>query len=112
VKMDCEGCECDSLGSASEDTLRRIRFISGEYHDITRFYRVMTEKLYQTHYVSLVGEGRGNFFCERIGEAVTILSPSREGTLGVRPTMCDEPIDWHPFREEFVLPHERAVQGL
>lgn len=112
MKMDCEGCECDGLGCASLETLQRIRFISGEFHDIKRFYRVMKEKLYKTHYVNLMGEYWGSFFCERIGETRSILSPSRDGMMLVRPWMCDQPIDWHPFREEFVLPHERQVHGL
>lgn len=112
IKMDCEGCECDALGCASAETLSRVRFISGEYHDIHRFYRVMVEKLYRTHCVALTGEAWGSFFCERVADGETILATSREGMLLVRPWMSDEPIDWHPFREAFVLAHERVAHGL
>lgn len=111
VKMDCEGCECDALGCASVATLQRIRFISGEYHDVSRFYKVMSQKLYQTHYVNLVGEGWGSFFCERIDGLPTILEKSRV-TREVRTWSPKVAVDWHPFRGEFVLPHERLAHGL
>lgn len=111
MKMDCEGCECDALGCASMETLRRIRFISGEYHDIARFYKIMSERLYKTHFVNLVGEGWGSFFCERVDELPTILDSTRVH-LEVRPWSSNEQIDWHPFRDEFVLPHERTACGL
>jgi FkbM family methyltransferase len=58
VKFDCEGCERSCLGCATEDTLRKIRYIVGEYHDIGRFYRVLERKLFRTHNVSLVGNSR------------------------------------------------------
>src|SRR5688572_22720050 len=37
MKMDCEGCEHSSLGTASLNDLARIRFIVGEYHYFSRF---------------------------------------------------------------------------
>lgn len=113
AKFDCEGCEHSALGCASEDTLKRLRFVSGEYHDLRRFYRVMREKLFATHYVNVVGDAiMGSFFAERKGEARTILEPDRAGMLFPRPHLLDEPIDWHPFREEFVHPGERWFHGL
>jgi FkbM family methyltransferase len=111
LKMDCEGCECDALGCASREALQRIRFIGGEYHDADRFYQVISKRLYQTHYVNLVGDRWGSFFCERIGEARTILSPERV-KKELRATISDSPIDWNPFREEFVLAHEWWSHGL
>ena len=113
VKMDCEGCEHSALGAASIKTLRKIRFIGGEYHGLQRFYQVMKKKLFRTHYVSLIGDADlGAFFCERIGEEKTILNTDRAGMLFERPWLCDEAIDWHSFREEFVLPHERHFHAL
>jgi hypothetical protein len=32
LKLDCEGCESSVLGCADPDLLRRIRFITSEYH--------------------------------------------------------------------------------
>lgn len=112
IKFDCEYCENSALGCANVETLRKIRFFSGEYHDIERFYRVMQKKLYSTHYVNLIGGKWGGFFGERKGEASTILEPSRTGMLKVRPQLGDFPIDWHLFRSEYVLPHERSFHGL
>lgn len=113
IKIDCEGCEVSSLGCASLDTLRQIRFIAGEYHDIDRFYQVMKAKLFETHFVNLVGDrGLGAFFCERKGERRTMLRETRDNMLHVRPWLSDQPLDWHVFRDEFVLHHERGFHGL
>src|SRR5262249_855575 len=112
IKLDCEGSECSALGCASIETLRRIRFLSGEYHNLDRFYEVIRHKLYHTHYVNLVGEGWGSFFCERKGNQPTVLNPSRAGMLQLRPWLCATPVDWHVFRDEFVLPDERFMHGL
>ena len=65
LKSDCEGAECSFLGCASTDTLNRIRFMAGEYHDLRRFWPVAL-KLMKTHYVNLIGDAvLGAFFCER-----------------------------------------------
>ena len=113
MKMDCEGCEHHALGCAQTKTLRKIRFIGGEYHGIERFYGVMKHRLYGTHYVNLVGSKEiGSFFCERIGKARTILKPDRKGMLIDRPELSSRPIDWHGFREEFVAPEERWSHGM
>jgi FkbM family methyltransferase len=42
LKMDCEGCEYESIGSASNDVLRRFEHIQIEYHS---GYKVLKEKL-------------------------------------------------------------------
>jgi hypothetical protein len=111
LKLDCEGSESSALGCASFDTLRKMRFIAGEYHDFARFYRVVQAKLRQTHYVNLAG-GRdmGAFFAERRGAERTILAP--DGLALPRPELADYLVESHPFRDEFVLPGERAVHGL
>jgi len=114
IKIDCEGCECSAFGSCDMETLKRIRFITGEYHGIARFYRLMTRQLYRTHKVHLFGETRlGAFFAERFeGERDGILKFNKEGMLQLRPKMCDFPIDWHHFNAEFVVPEERWFHGL
>ncbi|MDB5386157.1 MAG: hypothetical protein JWM11_1803 [Planctomycetaceae bacterium] len=113
VKMDCEGSEIPALGCAASETLQRCRFIVGEYHGIERFYQVMREKLFQTHFVSLIGDAHlGSFFAERKGEITSILNPDRDGMLVERPWLADQPIDWHVFREEYVLPNERHFHAL
>jgi len=113
LKMDCEYCEHHSLGCARPETLRRIRFIGGEYHGVERFHRVMKARLFPTHYVNLVGNRhQGSFFCERIGEERTMLRTDRDGMLVERPELSDSPIDWHAFREEFVAREEWGSHGL
>lgn len=113
VKMDCEGSEIPALGCASSQSLQRCRFIVGEYHGIERFYRVMREKLFATHFVNLIGDAElGSFFAERKGPRSSILNRDRCGMLFHRPWLSSEPLDWHIFREEFVLPEERPFHGL
>ncbi|MET0398310.1 MAG: FkbM family methyltransferase [Longimicrobiaceae bacterium] len=114
LKMDCEQCEHSSLGCAGEETLRRLRFIVGEYHGIRRFWRVMRDRLFRTHKVSLIGDAQlGAFFAERRdGEKDGILKHDDPGMLQLRPLLCDEPIEWHLFNERYVLPHERAIHAL
>lgn len=114
LKMDCEGCECSSIGCASEDTLRRVRFIVGEYHGIERFHAVMRAKLFRTHKVSLIGDGAlGAFLAERLdGEADGVLRFDKRGMLVPRLWLCATPVDWHLFNEAFVLPEERAIHAL
>jgi hypothetical protein len=112
AKFDCEGCENGALGCAASETLCKMRFISGEYHDIDRFYEIMRHKLYKTHFVNLSGERWGSFFAEREHGGPTILQPSRDGMLQLRPWLSGKHLDWHVFRDEFVLRHERLVHGL
>lgn len=47
-----KGYEHSALGCSQIDTLRRIRFIVGEYRNIARFYQVMKHKLFITHKVN------------------------------------------------------------
>ena len=114
LKMDCEGCEHSTLGSADVDTLHRDRFIVGEYHGIERFSRIMQGKLFQTHKVSLFGDrGLGAFFAERLdGEADGILLHDKSGMLVLRPWLGDDPIDWHVFNEQYVLKEDRYWHAL
>jgi FkbM family methyltransferase len=114
LKMDCEGCEHSVLGCAGIETLKRIRFITGEYHDIKRFYAVMQSKLFLTHKVNLIGTSiMGCFFAERLdGTKDGILKFDRTGMLLPRPWLCEFPIDWHIFNEEFVLAEDRYWHAL
>lgn len=114
LKMDCEGCEHPVLGCAGRETLNRVRFITGEYHDIRRFYLTMQGKLFQTHKVNLVGTASlGCFFAERLdGLEDGILRFEKTGMLVPRPWLCDFPIDWHVFNDEFVLENDRYWHAL
>ncbi len=114
LKIDCEGCEHSVLGSAKRNILRRVRFITGEYHDLDRFREVMQRKLFLTHKLNLIGErDLGCFFAERLDERKdAILRYDKSGMLIPRPWLCDKPIDWHLFDERFVLPQERYWHAL
>jgi FkbM family methyltransferase len=114
VKLDCEGCEHSSLGGARLSTLRRLRYVVGEYHGIQRFASVMRGKLFRTHKVSLIGDrDLGAFFAERrSGEEDGILLHRNEGMLVSRPWLGDDPIEWHLFDEAHVATEERAVHAL
>lgn len=114
IKMDCEGCECCTLGCATLETLRRVRFITGEYHGIKRFFQIMQRKLFQTHKVSLIGDSQlGAFFAERLeGEKNGILNFNKEGMLMQRSWLCDIPIEWHHFNVQYVLPQDRVWHSL
>jgi FkbM family methyltransferase len=114
IKIDCEGCEHSCLGCADMDTLKRIRFITGEYHDIKRFYTVLHRKLFLTHKVNLIGTRvMGCFFAERLdGGNDGILKFNKTGMLVPRPWLCEFPIDWHIFNEKFVLEQERYWHAL
>ncbi len=109
VKFDCEGCEHTTIGCSDLETLKRIRFIVGEYHDIRRFYNIMQKKLFLTHKVNLIGTSTlGCFFAERLdGHKDGILKFDKTGMLVLRPWLCNFPIDWHIFSEEFVLDQDR-----
>lgn len=114
LKLDCEGCEHSSLGAATLKTLRRIRFIVGEYHGIERFYGVMEQKLFRTHKVNLIGQrDLGAFFAERLdGARDGILLYDKSNMLVSRPWLAERPIDWHWFNERYVPPGERYWHAL
>jgi methyltransferase family protein/methyltransferase FkbM-like protein len=114
LKIDCEGCEHSVLGCVPAETLRKIRFIAGEYHGLGRFYKVMRHKLFATHKVNLIGDAiLGAFFAERLdGEKDGILRFNKENMLLPRPWLSEKSIDWHLFNEEFVLPAERPSHAL
>lgn len=103
MKMDCEGCEHSSLGTASLDDLARIRFIVGEYHYFSRFYRVLERKLFATHKVHLSGDRfLGCFFAERRdGTSDGILRHDNASVFGFRPELADFPVEWHEFEERY-----------
>jgi FkbM family methyltransferase len=114
LKMDCEQCEHSSLGCAGDDTLRKIRWIVGEYHGVKRFWGVMRDRLFRTHKVNLIGDASlGAFFAERRdGDSDGILLHDNGGMLELRPWLCDEPISWHVFNDAHVLRHERRIHAL
>jgi hypothetical protein len=112
MKMDCEGCENSSLGCANQSTLKRIRFISGEYHDLRRFERVMEYRLFKTHFVNIVGDEWGSFFAERSDSDPSILSPALTRRRVKSDTGIEQLVEHHPFRDEFVFPSERWTHGL
>jgi FkbM family methyltransferase len=104
MKMDCEGCEHSSLGTASLNDLARIRFIVGEYHYFSRFYRVLERKLFETHKVHLSGDRfLGCFFAERRdGTSDGILRHDNGNVFGFRPELADYPVEWHEFEERYL----------
>jgi len=114
IKMDCEGCEHSCLGTASESTLQRVRYLVGEYHGIQRFFQVMKERLFQTHKVSLIGDRHlGAFFAERRdGDRDGILLHRNAGMLRPRPWLGAESLEWHLFNRKFVAPEEYRSHAL
>lgn len=104
MKVDCEGCEHSSLGTASPHDLARIRFLVGEYHYFSRFYRVLERKLFETHKVHLTGDRfLGCFFAERRdGIADGILRHDNSSVFGFRPELADFPVEWHLFDERYL----------
>jgi FkbM family methyltransferase len=99
LKMDCEGCESSVLGCADGDLLRRVRFITGEYHGLARFYPVMRNRLFPTHKVSLAGNTMlGSFLAERRnGEADGLLC-HRTAQAPIRDA-DDQLIECNPYSE-------------
>lgn len=105
LKLDCEGCESSVLGCADPGTLERVRFITGEYHNLDRFYRAMRHRLFSTHKVCLAGGSElGAFFAERRGASVDrdhgLL---RQRTLRTRMPAARGDVgwyEWNPFRDE------------
>jgi hypothetical protein len=74
----------------------------------------MRDRLLRTHRVNLIGDAElGAFFAERRDhDGDGILRHDNTGMLQLRPWLCDEPIEWHIFNEEFVLPDERHTHAL
>lgn len=114
IKCDCEGCELSVFGSVSTSLLGKTRFIVGEYHGISDFYRTVCERLFPTHKVSLIGDANlGAFFAElRDGDRDGVLMNDNAGMLQLRPWLCDYPIQWHLFNSEYVLDTERHSHAL
>jgi hypothetical protein len=114
LKLDCEGAECSALGCAKTATLKKFRFIVGEYHNIERFYNVMQKKLFLTHKVNLIGQrDLGCFFAERLdGDKDGILLYQKEGMLQPRPWLSKHAIDWHHFNPAFVSAETRKMHAL
>lgn len=97
LKMDCEGCESSVLGGSEIEILRRVRFITGEYHNLRRFYRVVQAKLCLTHKVCLTGNlTLGSFVAERRqGERDGLLQhATRRSVTGPGK---DDFFEWNPF---------------
>lgn len=113
MKLDCEGCENHVLGCAEPDLLSMFRFMTGEYHNLQRFYQVMRGKLFHTHKVNLVGDAvMGAFFAERLeGTGDGILLYDKSGMLQSRPWL-GPPIDWHIFDPAYVAEEERGFHGI
>ena len=105
MKIDCEGCEHSSLGTASQDDLAKIRFLVGEYHYFTRFYRILERKLFETHKVHLTGDRfLGCFFAERRdGAADGVLRHDNSSVFGFRPELADFSVEWHLFDERYAV---------
>jgi FkbM family methyltransferase len=111
IKMDCEGCENSALGCASEQSLERIRFVSGEYHNLERFQLVI-QKLSRTHNVNLVGDQWGSFFAERKGGSSEVLTPNPTHTVVWKCPDREVIAKVHGFREEFVDLEDRSSHAL
>ena len=114
LKLDCEGCEHSVLGCISPSTLKRLRFVVGEYHGLARFYKIMEGNLFSTHKVSLIGDSElGCFFAERRdGNKDGILKYDNAGMLELRPWLCPFPIQWHVFNEKYVISEEKRCHAL
>lgn len=98
LKTDCEGSEIALFDRAELDTLRKIRWIGGEYHGLARWWPVH-QRLTQTHRVNLVAEAKharrlGSFFAERADEDPGLLEASPIPPR-IYPWGIDEPLSWH-----------------
>lgn len=120
LKTDCEGSERSFLGCASTETLNRIRFIAGEYHNFKKFLPVM-ERLRKTHYVAFDGyRGVGWFFAERKSPVFTLLR--KEPESGIRYTyekkgkpailLYPKEVTWNSFDKLYLLPKEYKVHRV
>jgi FkbM family methyltransferase len=99
LKIDCEGCESSVLGCADGDLMRRVRFITGEYHGWARFYPVMRDRLFPTHKVFLTGNMTlGSFLAERRHGETDGLLCHRTSQAPIRGA-DDQQIECNPFGE-------------
>lgn len=113
IKFDCEGCENTALGACTDDTLSKIRFMSGEYHDLERFNVIMTERLHKTHRINIIGEKTlGAFFAERHDIEPGILKKPENSMYHMRKWLSDKVIGWEPFKYEYVTPGEKYFHAL
>jgi FkbM family methyltransferase len=112
VKMDCEGCENGAIGCATERTLQRLRYVSGEYHDLQRFSAVMRSRLLCTHRVNVIGTGWGSFFAERADREPGILSNHRTHFEIPCEDGLTHTIESHSFQEKYVISTERWSHNL
>lgn len=111
IKSDCEGSECSIFGAAPSEALAHVRYIAGEYHDLTRYWPV-ARKLMASHYVNLIGDATyGAFFCERhtTGQSLLKKKPIDAQVYG---HLHSVPLFWHSFDERWILPEERLMHGL
>ena len=76
VKCDAEGSENSFIGCASESTLRRCRYLVGEWHDLSRFANVVAGRLLKTHNVNIQidrwDSRLGSFFAELNNESCIV----------------------------------------
>lgn len=111
VKMDCEGSERNLLQSGL-DTLKRIRFISGEYHLIQDFWPII-KKLSKIFYFNLFGDKNlGSFFMERRNDSGLSLLWKEPIPEMVRYHFWVKPVFWHQFNPEYVFESEKWFHGL
>lgn len=113
MKTDCEGSESSFLGCASEDTMNKIRFIGGEYHELPRFWNVVKNKLFKTHLVSLVGDANlGSFFAERRSDKETLLVKTPLLPVVHQHLQIAEPIWWNVFDAQYIPADQRWYHGI
>jgi Methyltransferase FkbM domain len=111
LKTDSEGSECSFLGCADRSTLKRIRYIAGEYHNFSRFWPV-AKKLMATHYLNLMGgKDLGAFFCELRTDGKSLLQKTAISSQ-VYPFLHSEPIWWHQFDETWITPGGYRSHGI
>jgi FkbM family methyltransferase len=113
LKFDCEGCEHGCLGAAAKGTLRRVRFIVGEYHGLERFYRVVSARLFPAFRVSLIGDrALGAFFAENVAFGPPHLLHEDPVEFRVRSWLSALPMTWHAFDLRYVSHDQRLFHGL
>jgi FkbM family methyltransferase len=107
VKMDCEGCERSNIGSMNIATLKRLRYIVGEYHNVRKFWDVINNSaIRETHRINLLGDQNlGAFFCERIesDDQPCLLHKEKEGVRK------DWGVTWHTFKKDMIRPEDYRI---
>lgn len=100
IKSDAEGAENNFLGCASQETLEKIRYMAGEYHNFRRFLPV-AQKLMKTHFVNLSGHpSLGSFFFERKTDKETMLVKIPTPNIPIK-SISIEPVYWNAFDERW-----------